>query len=73
MQPELDGDTSAAKNGPPSRKVFMPTRVARWFICIQKYQFGLVLDGLGMEHVGICDGHFGYISAIWSKYFMAIW
>jgi hypothetical protein len=29
------------------------SRVARWYIFKQKYQFGFILEGLGMEKVGI--------------------
>jgi hypothetical protein len=31
----------------------------------QKSQFGKILEGSGMENVGIFNGHYEYISAIW--------
>jgi hypothetical protein len=33
--------------------VSIPARVARWFIFIPKSKFGYILEGLGMENVGL--------------------
>jgi hypothetical protein len=41
------------------------TRVARWFISNPKSQFGKILEGLGMENVGIVHVHSEYFTAIW--------
>jgi hypothetical protein len=31
----------------------------------QKFQFGYILDGLGVDNVGIIYGHLEYLKAIW--------
>jgi hypothetical protein len=31
----------------------------------QENQFGFILQGLGIEHVGILYGHLEYLAAIW--------
>jgi hypothetical protein len=42
----------------------MYTRVARWYVFEPKSQFGKILEGVGMEKVGIFHGHLEYITAI---------
>jgi hypothetical protein len=37
------------------------TRVARWFILIPKTQFGYILEGLGMENVGMFYDHLEFL------------
>jgi hypothetical protein len=38
----------------------------------QKYQFTYVLDGIGMEHVGIFNCYVVYFTTIWYIYDMGI-
>jgi hypothetical protein len=38
----------------------MKSRVARWFVFKPKYQFGNILEGLGIENVGIFYDHLEY-------------
>jgi hypothetical protein len=45
------------------------SRVARWSISYQKCQFGNVLDGPGLENVGMFYGHLVYFMANWYTYF----
>jgi hypothetical protein len=41
------------------------SQVVRWYIFKQKAQFGLFLEGLRIENVGIIYGHLVYFTAIW--------
>jgi hypothetical protein len=38
----------------------------------QKYQFWCILEGLGMENVGLFYNHLAHFTAIWNI-FMAVW
>jgi hypothetical protein len=54
------------------------SRVARGFRLRPKCQFVYILEDLGMENVGIFDGHLVYFMAVWYNYwsfnyFMAVW
>jgi hypothetical protein len=45
---------------------FEPTaRVARWFIFSPKFQFGHILEGLGLENVGLFYNRLEYFTVIW--------
>jgi hypothetical protein len=46
-------------------KFFLPTRVARWYICIPKFLFWLALKGPGMENFGIHTYVHWYLMGIW--------
>jgi hypothetical protein len=48
------------------------TRVARWYIFMQKIQFGYILEGRGMGNVGIFNCKVEQFTAVW-YILMAIW
>jgi hypothetical protein len=46
-------------------------RVARWYFFIQKAQFGCILEGLGMENLGIFYVHSEYLRPF--GIFLRVW